>query len=61
MLTNSIKRTPPPKKDGDAKLWQINDMCFMLCLLRKIDLFVFWLEILLLSLDIYFSHNCLSF
>jgi|GEM_PF-4902999 len=57
MLTNSIKRTPPPKKDGDAKLWQINDMCFMLCLLRKVHLSFAWLEELLLYFDKYFSHD----
>ena len=57
MLTNSIKRTPPPKKDGDTKLWQINDMCFMLCLLREVHLALAWLEELLLGFDINFSHG----
>jgi hypothetical protein len=57
MLTNSIKRTPPPKKDGDAKLWQINDMCFMLCLLGEVHLALAWLEELLLGFDKYFSHT----
>jgi len=57
MLTNSIKRTPPSKKDGDAKLWQINDMCFMLCLLGEEHLAFPRLKKLLLHLNKHFSHD----